>query len=150
MPCPSCRPFSQTGTLTTTTYLLLLPPSAEAMQWILSHCNVPGNEADDSLAKESTTKEQVDKSASYPEMKTILKVKQHSKWRLEHPRYRTDPLLPFNQTGTSESVQTQDRPQPPQPTVPLQYWQSDNRTSTAVLPPSASYSERESDQTTLP
>ena len=49
-------------------------------------------------------------------------------------------------TGTSDSVQTQDRPQPPQLSpvfqtlhwpyrvVPLRYWQSDNRTSTAVLP----------------
>ena len=52
----------------------------------------------------------------------------------------------FNQTGTSNSVQAQDRPQPPQLSpvfqtlhwpyrpVPLRYWQSDNRTSTAVLP----------------
>ena len=35
-PCPSCRPSSQTGTLTSTTCLLLLPPFAEAMQ---SPCN---------------------------------------------------------------------------------------------------------------
>ena len=45
------------------------------------------------------------------------------------------------------TVQAQDRPQPPQPSpvfqtpqqpyraVPLRYWQSDNRTSAAVLPP---------------
>ena len=33
-----------------------------------------------------TTKEQVDRS-SYPEVQTILKAKQHSKCRLEHPRY---------------------------------------------------------------
>ena len=32
MPCPPCRPLSQIGTLTMMTYLLLLPPSAEAMQ----------------------------------------------------------------------------------------------------------------------
>ena len=32
MPCPSCRPFSHIGTPSTTTYWLLLPPSAEAMQ----------------------------------------------------------------------------------------------------------------------
>ena len=50
------------------------------------------------------------------------------------------------QMGTSDSVQAQNRPQPPQLSpifqtplwpyraVPLQYWQSDNRTSTAVLP----------------
>ena len=49
-------------------------------------------------------------------------------------------------TGTSGSVQAQDRPQPPQLSpvlqpphrahraVPLRYWQSDNRTPTAVLP----------------
>ena len=34
----------------------------------------------DSLAKEGTTKEQVDRSTSYPEVKTILK------WRHKHPR----------------------------------------------------------------
>ena len=50
--------------------------------WILK-----GNEAADSLAKEGTTKEQVDRSTSYPEVKTILKAKQHSKWRHKHPRY---------------------------------------------------------------
>ena len=56
------------------------------------------------------------------------------------------PLLPVNQTGSSDSVQAQDRPQPPQLSpiyqtphwpyraVPLRYWQSDNKTSTAVLP----------------
>ena len=120
---------------------------AVILQWIPSHCNVPGNEAPDSLAKEGTTQEQVDRSTSYPEVKTILKAKQHSKWRHEHPRYnKADPLLPVNQTGTSDSVQTQDRPQQPQLSpifqtphrpyraVPLWYWQSDNRTSTAVLP----------------
>ena len=53
---------------------------------------MPGNEAADSLAKEGTTKQQMDRSTSYAEVKTILMVKQHSKWRLEHPRYnKTDP-----------------------------------------------------------
>ena len=43
------------------------------------------------LSKEGTTKEQVDRSTSYAEVKTIPKIKQHSKWRVEHPRYnKTD------------------------------------------------------------
>ena len=41
---------------------------AVTLQWIPSHCNVPGNKAADSLAKEGTTKEQVDRSTSYPEV----------------------------------------------------------------------------------
>ena len=45
---------------------------AVTIQWIPSHCNQPGNEAADSLAKKGTTKEQVDRSTSYPEVKTIL------------------------------------------------------------------------------
>ena len=52
---------------------------AVTLQWIPSHCNLPGNEVADSLAKESTTKEQLDRSTSYAEVKTILKAKQHSK-----------------------------------------------------------------------
>ena len=52
---------------------------AITLQWIPSHCNLPGNEAADSMAKEGTTKEQVDRPTSYPEVKTILKAEQHSK-----------------------------------------------------------------------
>ena len=68
---------------------------AVTLQWIPIYCDVPGNEAADSLAKESTTKESVNRSTSYTVVKTILdlvKAKQHSKWRLEHPRYsKADP-----------------------------------------------------------
>ena len=65
---------------------------AVTLQWVPSHCNVPSTEAADSLAKEGTTKEQVDRSTSYPEVKTIPKAKQHNKWRHEHPRYnKADP-----------------------------------------------------------
>ena len=62
------------------------------MQSISFHCNVSSNEAADSLAKEGATKEQVDRSASYPEMETILNAKQHSKWRYQRPWYnKADP-----------------------------------------------------------
>ena len=74
--------------------------------WIPSHCNLPGNEAADSLAKEGTTKEQVDRSTSYPEVKTILKAKQHSKWRHKHPRYnKADPYYLLTRRETSYSIQ---------------------------------------------
>ena len=73
-------------------FALLCRGHAVTLQWIPSHCSMPGNEAADSLAKEGTTKEQVDRSTSYPEVKTILKAKQHSKWRHKHPRYnKADP-----------------------------------------------------------
>ena len=56
------------------------------------HATVPGNEAADSLAKEDTTQEQVDRSTSYPEVKTICEATQHSKWRHKHQRYnKADP-----------------------------------------------------------
>ena len=42
---------------------------------IPSNCNLPGNEAADSLAREGTRKEQVDRSTNYPEVKTILMAK---------------------------------------------------------------------------
>ena len=97
MPCPSCRPSSQIGTLNTTTCLLLLPHFVEAMQ---SPCNGSHPTARClamrllTLAKEGTTKEQVDRSTSYPEVKTILKAKQHSKWRHQHPRHnKADPYF---------------------------------------------------------
>ena len=92
MPCLSCRPFSQTRTLTAATYLLLLPTFAEAMQ---SPCSgvPPTATCPPTGAEESTTKEHVavGRSTSYPEEKIILKTKQHSKWRPEHPQYsKTD------------------------------------------------------------
>ena len=65
---------------------------AVSLQWIPSHCNMSGNEAADSLAKEDITKEQVDRSISYPEVKTIVKAKQQSMWRHEQSRYsKADP-----------------------------------------------------------
>ena len=60
-----------------------------------SHWNVPSNETADSLTKGGrggTTTEQVDRSTSYPEVKTILQAKEHSEWRHEHQLYnKADP-----------------------------------------------------------
>ena len=43
-------------------------------------------------AQQKSEKEQVDRSISYPDATTILKAKQHSKWRHKHPRYnKADP-----------------------------------------------------------
>ena len=52
---------------------------AATLQWSPSHCNVPGNEAADCLAKGGTAKEQVNRSTSYSEVKTILNAKQRRK-----------------------------------------------------------------------
>ena len=62
------------------------------LQWIPSHCNVRGNETADSLAKEGTTQEQTDRSTTYHEAKTIIKAKEQSRWKQQHPRHnRADP-----------------------------------------------------------
>ena len=110
--------------------------------------SVPGKEAADSLVKEGTTNEQVDRSTSYPEVKTILKAKQHSKWRHKYPRYnkadpyylltRRDQVIVFRlRTGhnrLSYHLYIFQTPHRLYRAVPLRDLQSDNRTSTAVLP----------------
>ena len=93
-PCPSCRPSSQNRDTELNDLSAALASLCRGhvvtVQWIPSCCNMPGNELL-TLAKEGTTKEQVDRSTSHPEVKTILKAKQHSKWRHKHPRYKANP-----------------------------------------------------------
>ena len=76
----------QIGTLNTS--LLLLPRFVEAMQTPCS--GFPPTAT--CLAMRLLTlwqrkAQQRSKSSCYPEVKTILKAQQHSKWRHEHPRY---------------------------------------------------------------
>ena len=45
------------------------------LQWIPSHCRIPGNENADSLAKQGTEKAQPDRPITFQELKTIVKRK---------------------------------------------------------------------------
>ena len=163
-PCPPCRPFSQIGTLNSATYLLRLPPIAEAMQ---SPCSgFPPTATCLAMRlltlwqRRGTTKEQVDRSTNYAKVKTILKVKQHSKWRLEHPRYnKADPyflLTRREQVTVSGSGQATTASTITCILNSASAIQSSALTVLAIRQqnfccspaPSMSYSERESDQTT--
>ena len=147
-PCPSCRPPSQSETLNNWTCLLLLPHFVDAMQ---SPCNGFHPTATCLATRLLTLWQskalQRNKWIGPPATLMRRPPSRPSKWRHEHPRYnKADPYYLLNQTGTSDSVQAHDRSQPPQLSpvfqtphrpyraVPLRYWQSDNRTSTAVLP----------------
>ena len=72
------------------------------LQWIPSHCNIPGNEKADRLAKEGGKKEQQDQSITYTEAKTIIKEKQKRKWLQQHPDH--NPRDSFYQLSREEQV----------------------------------------------
>ena len=48
---------------------------AVTLQWIPSHCKVPGNETADTLAKGGADKEQTDRSTTFTEAKTLVMAK---------------------------------------------------------------------------
>jgi hypothetical protein len=72
------------------------------LQWIPSHCGVLGNEAADTLAKDGSTQEQLDRSTTFKEVKTIIKAKQHKKWLQQHPR--SNPNDPYYLLTRAEQV----------------------------------------------
>ena len=61
-----------------------------------------GNEVADALAKEGASKEQTDKSTNLQEARTIIKAKQHSRWKERHPRYSSRD--PYYQLTRAEQV----------------------------------------------
>ena len=53
------------------------------LQWIPGHCDLPGNERADTLAKEGANQEQPENPASYNNIKRMLKRKTSEQWLME-------------------------------------------------------------------
>ena len=89
MPCPSCRPSSQTGTLITTTCLLLsLLHFIEAMR---SPCNGFPPIATCMATRLLTLWQRTQQRSKWiGPPATIFKAKQHSMWRHKHPWFTKD------------------------------------------------------------
>ena len=72
------------------------------VQWVPGHCNVPGNEIADSLAKTGSKLDQVENNITFPEIKTITKATIKQRWRDNHPDHnRQDP---YHLLGRSQQV----------------------------------------------
>ena len=60
------------------------------IQWIPSHCSIPGNEEADRLAKEGGRLPQPDIDITYNEAKRLIKSTYRTKWESEHPGHQKD------------------------------------------------------------
>jgi hypothetical protein len=54
------------------------------IQWIPSHCGIPGNRTTGTLAKEGCRLPQTDISTTYGEAKVLIKCRCWNKWETEH------------------------------------------------------------------
>lgn len=63
------------------------------VQWIPAHCDIPGNDAADHLAKEGSRKAQLDKATSLSEEKAILKMIYQRQWETAHPSYNKNDAI---------------------------------------------------------
>ena len=72
------------------------------IQWIPAHCDIPGNERADRLAKEGGSKEQTDKSLTYLEAKTNIKNSYNEKWKKQHPQ--TNQEDPYYKISRNDQV----------------------------------------------
>ena len=98
---PNCR-NKEMNSLASALSSLQHSTELTVLQWIPSHCNIPGNEEADTLAKEGGKLGQEDDGVTYEEAKTIIKEKQKKKWNIQHPEHNSHD--PYYQLSREDQV----------------------------------------------